>query len=295
MLFDKLAGFAERYRPDLVPLLEQTRIFDFPGRSHEVLNRVYPDEELSDFFLPFSNIVVEDSASAILLLDTEKDQVGLNGYRRFIEILDTSTDSAEFNDSAFIKEQTQIFKDQPSAYVVSFGDILSVENRSEQKKFHAVGGVLETYYFNKDGLLLHLQTKELQSSPLGMQIARAGVQNCLTALEEVLFFNQPSSFVVEAVPAKPRPTKQGRVTRSHDRAHFTILPAGEIRKKLGLAEPTSGSRSTPTPHERRRHWRTLKSEKYVHKKGQRILIPATWIGPSEAKVGNKYYKVRFDL
>jgi hypothetical protein len=295
MLFDKLAGFAERFRPDLVPLLEQTRIFEFPGRSHEVLNRIYPEEELSDFFLPFSNIVIEDSASAIMLLDTEENQQGLNGPRRFIEILDTATDSAEFNDSEFIKEQTQMFKGQPSAYVVSFGSIFSVKSKPEVRKFHAVGGVVETYYFNKEGLLLHLSEEDILATPLGLTIVRAGVKNALTALEEVLFFNQPSSFVVEASPVKPRPAKPGRVTRSHDRPHYTVLPAGEVRKRLGLAEPRQGERSTPTPHERRRHWRTLTSDKFTKMKGQKILIPASWIGPSEAKVGNKYYRVRFDL
>jgi hypothetical protein len=240
--------------------------------------------------------VIEDSASAVLLMDTEKDQLGMSGHRKFIEILDTSADAEEFNDPVEYRPLRARLRESgitAQHYVVSFGEVLRIEPAEQSYKIE--GFIDEIYYFGEDGISFHAEKDQLYSQPLSQRIVEAGLKNSITALEEVLFFNQPHSFVVEASPIKPRQTKTGRVTRSHDRPHFTILPAGEVRQKLGLPQATPGTRGTPTPHERRRHWRTLKSEKYTRKKGQRILIPASWVGPSEAKVGNKYYKVRFDL
>ncbi|MBU1194027.1 MAG: hypothetical protein KKE62_01660 [Proteobacteria bacterium] len=105
------------------------------------------------------------------------------------------------------------------------------------------------------------------------------------------------NFILETTPKKVRKPKPGKVPRSHERPYYTLLTPKKIRKKLNLEDPTSetGSHSSPAPHERRGHWRTYRDERYKNMRGKRQWIGPVWIGASEAKVGNKIYKVRLDL
>jgi hypothetical protein len=62
---------------------------------------------------------------------------------------------------------------------------------------------------------------------------------------------------------------------------------------MGLPEPEvpQGKRR---PHERRAHERKLRSPKFVHKQGQKIIVKSSWIGPKENRVGGKRYRVIVD-
>ena len=116
----------------------------------------------------------------------------------------------------------------------------------------------------------------------------------MAALEEVMFFNSPSRFIFEEAPAKtPNPKFARPVPRSPQRPLYTLLTPKEIRERLRLPPLQEGG--PKTPHERRRHYRTLRSEFFKHKQGQTIVIPACWVGPSEALHGAHRYKVRLDL
>ena len=115
-------------------------------------------------------------------------------------------------------------------------------------------------------------------------------------IEKFLFLNTPNRFVVEVTPDKTRKPNPKRIIKSPDRSKYTLLTVKEIQKRYGLGGTESkGSGKSPAPHPRRRHYRTLRSEKFTHKQGQTILIPATWIGKSEIQKGNKIYRVRFDV
>lgn len=103
------------------------------------------------------------------------------------------------------------------------------------------------------------------------------------------------NFILETTPKKVRKPKPGKIPRSHERPYYTLLTPKKIRKKLGIENPGSKSGSSPTPHERRGHWRTYRAECYKNMRGKRQWIDPLWIGASEARVGNKIYKVRLDL
>lgn len=99
MIFDTLCQMAEQKLLDhkvsglgvtIRELVKEARIFEFPGRSHEVLpavnfggrnRRVIKDL----FFLPFPVIALEDSASAIILADYHEQALGLNVERFWLE------------------------------------------------------------------------------------------------------------------------------------------------------------------------------------------------------------------
>lgn len=119
-------------------------------------------------------------------------------------------------------------------------------------------------------------------------------RNAITALEEILYFSSPQYFTLEEQPAKQKKGSGKKVRRSHQRPIYTMLRPGEIRSKLGLPHPEKGSRSSPRPHERRAHYRRLTRES-GYKEDRIVPVKASWIGPPEATVKNKKFKVRLDL
>lgn len=119
----------------------------------------------------------------------------------------------------------------------------------------------------------------------------------------IVCVSTPKNFILEEVPKgfEKVAAKNKKALRTHQRPLYTILRPFAIREKLGLKTPvheekrTATGRKSPTPHERRRHTRRISSAGGHFKQDKEIVIEATWIGPSEAVVGNKRYKVRLDL
>lgn len=108
--------------------------------------------------------------------------------------------------------------------------------------------------------------------------------------------NTTESFIVKSTPATGTFNRKHHKIRKHnERPVYTILRPGEIRKVMGLPAPTESERGPNAPHWRRKHFHTFKHERFTKKKGQTIVIPAVWVGPSEAVVGGKRYKVMLDL
>ena len=114
-----------------------------------------------------------------------------------------------------------------------------------------------------------------------------------TAIEEVMTFNTPDRFVLETIPSKRKRAK-GRIERSDSRPTYTLLRPDAIRRTMGISSNAKEG-FKKRPHERRRHFRTYKSDRYKSAKGKTVVIPATWIGPSEAEIGNKRYRVCLEV
>ena len=121
----------------------------------------------------------------------------------------------------------------------------------------------------------------------------------------MFYFNSPNRFIVEECPIKAmarwkkrkerdrRKNKPvSRIRRRSDRPVYTLLRPKEIRAKLGLPPLESGG--PRQPHERRRHYRTYRDERYVNMRDRTVIIPACWCGPSEACVGNRRYRILLD-
>jgi hypothetical protein len=301
MIFDMFSGLIERFKPDHIPLLNQARLFSFPGTAHDILPKDLSDEEvtfLNDmFFLPFSVIAVEDTASCILLQETSKDQTGVSGPWRFMECLPINTRADAFQ-SGLPEEATQarideIAREFPDSSVVTCGvlDKVAMKNNSLETGFRAYGTV--DWYMIASKHKLYVPPR----APTSPEELPPTLRNARVALSEVFWFNNPTRFVVESTPAKMKPHTgpQRGVRRSHNRPVYTLLTPKEIRERLLPEEEGAGSGIKKTPHERRRHFRTLHSERFVNMQGKTITIPACWIGPSEAVKGNRRYKVMLDL
>lgn len=148
------------------------------------------------------------------------------------------------------------------------------------------------------------------------QILKSFSQNALASFSEIMYIQSPSRFILKSTPLNIKNKKKSKkIPRSHQRPMYTVLKPEEIREKLNITHShgTGGSR-TVRVHERRRHWRYLSDDYYAYdKNGDRLppliiptgkrrgeiyykktYVPATWVGKSEAVVGNKRYKVVLD-
>lgn len=108
--------------------------------------------------------------------------------------------------------------------------------------------------------------------------------------------NQPQKFIVEVSPLKKRESAK-KILRTHERTTYMLLTPDAIKKRFFHPgnHASGGTGCVKAPHPRRRHFRTLASDKFTTKQGQTIVIPACWVGPEEAHVGKKKYRVRLDL
>lgn len=300
MLFDKLAGFVERHVPDLVPDIEQVALFEFPFRAHEAVKPGrFIQDDLDHFFLPFPRTAIEDKATCTFLFDGSEKQSGLSSSRAFIDVLSLggSADPEAFRENmAGIDPEMKLWAKREGLHQFAFGRIFSLRLPEGNTDYQAAGCVDRLIIVNGCGeIQSDMNSMELKIIPGADDSCRGIIGNVITAIEELMLVNgDPEYFIFEQSPLKPRPTKKGRITRSPDRPRYIPLKPDAIRKTMGLKSP-EGQGVTRRPHERRRHWRQLNSERYTHKRGQRVLVEACWVGPSEAVVGKTRYRVRLDI
>lgn len=324
--FDRLCSVVERQFPstEMRQYLKKAALFDFPQRWHEVSTGPDGKDRMADyelvggvefvmetFFLPFPVVAVEDTASVLLIIDAEPGQVGLNRERIFVECFTMGTSHEEYGydgeEAAARAKKLRNPVIPPTASMVTVSRI----KRAWADTNKETGAPLICYE-SELGLAFVADKKKMYLSPSQwrqMCIASgdwprmmhsAGV-NTKTALEEVMYFNTPHRFVVKRSAERPR-KKKGKgpeFLRSNERDQYILLQPHEIREKLGMPEPAH-DRKSPTPHSRRRHFRVLKSERFKfdrekHPDGKRVIVPATWIGPSEGECDGRRYKVCLDL
>jgi hypothetical protein len=301
MLFDKLAGFIERHIPDMVPDLEQTALFEFPFRAHEaVAPGRFCQDDLEHFFLPFPRTAIEDKATCTFLFDGTEKQVGLSSSRAFIDVLSLagSDDPGAFKGSlSELDPEMRQWAKQEGLHQIALGRIFSMKLPVGTTDYQASACVDRIVIVNGRGEIQSDMTmQELKFMPGAEESCRGIIGNVITSIEELMLVNSdPGYFIFERSPANPRKCKAGRITRSPDRPRYIPLKPEVIRKTMGLDRPTEAGVSAKRPHERRRHWRLLKSERFKNKQGQRILVDACWVGPSEAVIGKTRYRVRLDI
>lgn len=291
MLFDKLCGVVERHLPHLRDAVQQSRLFLFQAKPHEVLPEAFKREEMEalwdNFALPFDAVAIEDPCTCTVLTDKVPNQTGFGDDRLWIDIIDGDPERAK---TAFPKDETEAARGIPKdGLLVTWGVIKSDWPWQPNSKLFWNVGVLGGAFILGDRC--EDVTEEVSASENRRTVSR----NPITACEEVMYFNAPNRFIVEATPERVRDGRSApKIPRSHERPMFTLLTPDEVRKIIPRQEHV-GSHASPAPHERRRHLRTLRSDRFVNMQGRTITIPASWVGPTEATVGRKLYKVRIDL
>ncbi|KKM23781.1 hypothetical protein LCGC14_1611730 [marine sediment metagenome] len=305
MIFDKAAGIVERYIPALLQRFKAARLFMFPGRAHEVLPHEMDSETceyLSELFgLPFKTVAIEDTATCTLLWDMEPNQQGLGGVRGFVETQPFDAnhilECADGQDLDPVTARAWCSRYPAGSHMISEGLIGPITLKGD--KLLVRGEVKWFALATKDGGILALDTPSDTKASEARALTNAVLKNVDQSLQELFYFNTPNRFIVEEFPLyitkkrKRRTKAQDRkVERSPDRPKYTLLMPKQIRARLGLSEPGDGG--PKRPHERRRHLRTFHHERFTKMKGKTIVIPATWIGPHEAVIGRKRYRILLD-
>lgn len=317
MLFDKLCGIVETPEalhgpvrgkplpPDLVRLLTGLRglaadanVFEFPVAPHETEFRQEVAREnrelLGDrFCLPFRTVAVEDKASCVILRDTTPDAKGLTPARSFVEISPVFADPAHYirRDRTAEMELVRARGFPPDAMNVVWGTLMDMEyydfRLPRARVNYECGGAMVA---TKRGVYDYLLGEDAREE------VKHALDNVRIGIEELAYANMPSRWVVEVLTAQSHEAaKAGRLRRSHQRPRFTTLTPGELRTLFGRED--DGERKSPVAHQRRGHWRLLQSERFAKSglRGRHLWIEATWVGETEAMVGNKKYIVRTDL
>lgn len=314
MIFDKLAGIVERHFPHFKDMMTQAKLFQFEGIPHHILPALFSDktsEEVDDicnsFFLPYKVTAIEDGASCIIIADRKDNQTGIDAPRFFLEATIPSHNKEYYDfkvsnlDTAWIEEMRRL-----KVVIINYG-IGEVKSWNKDI-FGTTGEIYGAMAVNKKDIIIKDICYRLDEKVL----ADGCLQNFTTALQEIMFFNQPDKFILEKRPAKEKKVGKGWIRRSIHRPVYTILHPAQIRHRMNLISSIRGP--IAEGFDRRRHIRYLSHVMYskddtgadiqpkIIPNGPRrgetyyksTVIQATWVGPSESTVGNKRYKVILD-
>lgn len=105
-------------------------------------------------------------------------------------------------------------------------------------------------------------------------------------IEFLELVNCPRHFITKVVPKS-----EGRsVEWKEQRSHYIILDSNHNKQLLSGSINSFNGTITRSMHNRRGHLRHLTSEKFKNKRGLRIWIKSSWVGPKEwkDKMGNTY-------
>ena len=316
MIFDRICRLVERcpelFRP-LRPVIEAAHLFHFPHVPGEVLPKNYADDALAfhteHFVLPFRTVAIEDESSCVVLWDANANAAGLGARRFYFEFAPLSAKHAstwrdaeeEMAHRETMRREDREQLDRLSQ--VTFGTIWNLgsvplseadprpEDPDRNWRYNVETTLIGAWVLNGDDVDMELSAPMMTQHLEG--VCAQGARNAITAIEEFMQFNAPDRFILEDRPLKER-KKTPKILRSGDRPLYTLLHPAEIRSKLKLPEPERGG--PRKPHERRRHVRRYPDdiERWPNMHGKSIVIPASWVGPSEATVGKRRYKVLLD-
>lgn len=275
-------------------LVQNAAYFQFPGHSaldlpNEKIFAEGADAVSESFFLPFRQTVVEDDEKIVFLEDSEEKQEGLAGSRKYVvAFYHTNADSDK---NALVFEWGSI---ESGAFTNSAGPIESPK-WGTRLGISLHGGMLAT----KKEIIQPLDG--FSASDFTDPNSQTIIRNVSTlvggALRVIAYFNMPNRFIFEVGPVKPEPDHGAKIKWGEVRPRFTLLTPGEIKRVLGVPDDADvEAEIARSPHPRRAHKRKFRSDRYKASGlfGTSILIPATWVGPSEAVIGQRLYRVHLD-
>jgi hypothetical protein len=283
MLFDQLCGIVERHLPGYRELVESARLFEFPTHP-EILRDVDPHDEFMEdhFFLPFRTIATETPGVRVCVLhDMEEDAKGLAPTRVFLE---------------FYPAKPKMRSEYPGAFLLIVGGMKDVSFRTYNpttttSECDANHYIYEAYLLTKDRVIDHKSTEREKPTE---EVKQEIIRNVISAYVEIMYFNRPDRFVVEVKWNGKRHVSGKKIPRSDERPHYVMLTPNELRTTVGYKPPEVPGLSK-APHERRRHYRTLRSEYWGNSQGKTITVSACWVGPEEFVVGRRIYKVLLNV
>jgi len=280
-VFNRLCYYCDRVKEleFLKKRVSSCKIFKLDDVTNYTANGL---NSFDEFFLPFPTVCImhEGNPNITILQDSYKDQMGM-GEREFITFYyDVFVDEGPLKG----KECAFIFIGTVTEHNPKYRMIIT-----HLKQAITIKGLKVISTHDTDGLgnIFTQQEleffKEFMNSPIVRSVQFFATLN-----------GDNKKFILEERSISQYKSDGKKIARSDERPKFTILNPDVIRTTMGITKP-EGTGSAKCPHERRRHPRILKSDFFKNKKGDKIIIPATWIGDKESIIGNKKYIVRTDL
>ena len=305
MLFDLLCKVAEKNPEEelISAAVRNANLFILHDDYVESdLCKIDVDSEWVDwaentFSLPFQVVAFEGPNALVVFIDKTVGTIGIREERIFIYFTKYDMNTLDPSDNPplkdFTKEQMVSYYEDNTLVNMAIGVTKETNYDLAEAQLSSVVYVALAYTSTtKDGLNLSAIPEEHVPPHL-----RDSIHNVvMTYFHSLVQCSEPKNFILETHPKKIKdPSKSKKIPRSHQRPQYTLLEPNKIRKIMGLDSPGVPTGKTVRPHERRAHTRILRSERYGDNRGKRINIKATWVGPSEAIVGNKIYKVWLTL
>ena len=284
MLFDRLCRAAERHEclDFLRHWLNVARLFAFDDDG-----TVPAPKQADQFALPFAVTAVNSGERACTIFHQQADDWTTGHQFLFAyDLLRLMQHFSQIGQPVVPPSVAQSLSFNPPLMLVAHG---TCRLEADCNGYRLVVGFYKNrqWYIKGDGIwVFPCENHSLDTQ----QSIVASIQHSAVMVSAI---NDPQRFVLEQSPVRERHWDKHRILRSHDRPQYTILKPQEIRQRLGLPPPEEPGTSK-CPHERRGHFRTFHSERFVYVKGQRKWIDAMWIGPSESIVRNTRYRVVLD-
>lgn len=259
----------------IMKLTQYGKLFVFEQRAIDIELEEFTQDKADDFRLPFPAMIVSDLDSIIMVEDSQKDAAGIKAKRFFVDCADIdhhrglmTSITAAYIEDAYIDSQTGNFVAQkivdPHNWMTDGRQVWQSNNNNDKERIELL---MNDY-----------------------------VRNVIASVEEISLLNSPANFVFESKPRKIRQPKKNKIPRSHERKHFTLLAPNVIRDIMKVENQPEGVDSgEKVGHDRRGHYRTLRSDFYKNRQGEKIWIDPVWVGPQESVIGNRTYRVRLDV
>jgi hypothetical protein len=238
------------------------------------------------FFLPFENTVISTPEVAVLI-STNQERRGLPYMA--MTVAASKHPEGIFFDTGVIVVRDVRARDRDGYEVLynwSQGPVFVYDSRTQLLDARSADEMV-TY-------------AEYASAVLDTDItARLGFLAAF-GIARTIAFNRPHHHVLEMKDVEPRPVFGSRIPRKNERPAYTTIKPHVFRRMCRLAGVISESEerehSGKCSHWRRQHYRHLHSDRFVSKRGQTIVVPSTWIGPTEILNDNgKRYRVLTDI
>jgi hypothetical protein len=298
MLFDKFCKFVETHIPHHKDTFKTTGLFVFDEKPEKILPTRFENiKELNkNFFLPFQVTAIEDPCNLFITFDYEADQIGIFCKREFVHFekfyvnnlmvgfnnIDSVKIMDLFTNDIYSKIQYKV--NINDMYMILIGNLTVI---SCDEISIGVNAQITMSLFISKNIIFPLTNEIFTKNYLEKYL--------VMGMQKLLLINSPNQFIVEESPVKTaKKINKNKIARSHQRPKYTVLKPNKIHKlfKYTPEEITENSnKKSPTPHLRRRHIRTFRSDRYINAKDKQIIIPATWIGPTEYYDGFKKYRV----
>jgi len=265
-------------------------------------SRVIPDFELAlpifqkydRYYLPFNkcSLFMEASPDYSAALITIEDSLEhkLNSVRKFSIV---NTDVMIVGKFILGREESDFIK--VIGGLGTFNTVLTDKVGCEMvltvdEVHYKYGNKVQQLSKRKGYLELEVGRRQLSDLVNGLSIE---ILNTLVFFAR--FLVDRKRFVVEETPSVKK--KNGTVKVKPAESLFKIMKVGDIRKVIKSTDSGASTRKLKVGFEKRQHTRLLSNDCFTHKKGETIIIPACWVGPTDYfdPSSNKLFKVRLDI